>query len=331
METSDTVSNKNFYSGVMIPIPQYPIYTATLALLGGKRVGYNLDENNSWDLNMKELERSLAEAKTNGVNVVAMVIINPGNPTGAVLSKETVKQVVKFCAKHRLVLLSDEVYQENVYDEKAQFYSAKRAAHETGLIGSDEIELVSFHSTSKGVFGECGRRGGYMETVGIDKNVKDQLYKLASSSLCSTISGQVMTSVMCRGPAKGDESYESHEAEKKAIFEGLKRRSKIVSEGLNNIPGFSCQAAQGAMYCFPSVKLPKGAIEQAEKNGMAPDTLYAVSLLERTGICVVPASGFGQEPGRYGFRTTFLPPEEEMKRAVEMIAVHHEEFCKQYS
>jgi alanine transaminase len=136
---------------------------------------------------------------------------------------------------------------------------------------------------------------------------------------------------MCRGPAKGDESYESHEAEKMAIFEGLKRRSKIVSEGLNKIPGFSCQIAQGAMYCFPSVKLPKGAIEQADKNGIAPDTLYAVSLLERTGICVVPASGFGQEPGRFGFRTTFLPPEDEMKRAVEMIAEHHEEFCKQYS
>ena len=315
----------------MIPIPQYPIYSATLDLLGGKKVGYFLDERKCWDLNIKELERSLEEAKKSGINVVGLVLINPGNPTGQVLSRKTVQGVLKFCSKHRLVLLADEVYQENVYDEQDEFYSAKRAAYDTGLLENDEIELVSFHSTSKGVFGECGRRGGYMELVGIDPEIKDMLYKLASASLCSTVSGQLMTSLMCRGPSPGDESYESHEAEKRAVFEGLKRRSKIVSGGLNKIPGFSCQPAQGAMYCFPSVKIPQAAVREAEEKGVAPDTMYAVSLLERTGICVVPASGFGQESGRHGFRTTFLPPEAEMERAVEMIRVHHDEFCKKYS
>jgi aspartate/methionine/tyrosine aminotransferase len=228
-------------------------------------------------------------------------------------------------------LLADEVYQENVYDEKAKFTSFKRAAYDMGFLKKDAIELVSFHSTSKGLFGECGRRGGYMELVGIDPDVKDQLYKLASASLCSTVSGQVMTSLMVRGPKPGDESYESHEAEKAAVYQSLKRKAHIVSTGLNDLPGLSCQPAQGAMYCFPSVTLPPEAVLAASQSGVSPDTLYAVSLLERTGICVVPASGFGQEEGRYGFRTTFLPPEEEVKRVVEMIGHHHEEFCSNYS
>jgi aspartate/methionine/tyrosine aminotransferase len=222
------------------------------------------------------------------------------------------------------------VYQENVYDESAKFTSCKRAAYEDGLLEQDAIELVSFHSTSKGLFGECGRRGGYMELVGIDPDVKAQLYKLASSSLCSSLSGQVMVSLMARGPKPGDVSYESHEAEKAAIFQSLKRKSQIVSQGLNSIPGFSCQPAQGAMYCFPRIDIPSKAIAVAKEKGVTPDTLYSLSLLERTGICVVPASGFGQEEGRYGFRTTFLPPEEELKRFVDLIGQHHEEFCSKY-
>ena len=169
-----------------------------------------------------------------------------------------------------------------------------------------------------------------MERVGLDADVKDMLYKLASSTLCSTVTGQAMTSLMVRGPDPGDESYESHQAEMQSIFESLKRRSRLVSSGLNDIPGFSCQPATGSMYCFPSVEMPPKAIAVAAERGMSPDTLYAVSLLERTGICVVPASGFRQKDGRFGFRTTFLPSEEDMKLAVEKFAIHHQEFCERY-
>jgi aspartate/methionine/tyrosine aminotransferase len=227
--------------------------------------------------------------------------------------------------------LADEVYQENVYDENAEFVSCKRAAYEMGLLQDDALELVSFHSTSKGVFGECGRRGGYMELVGIDADAKDQIYKLASTGLCSTVTGQIMTSLMVRGPDPGDESYESHEKEKLDVFESLKRRSRIVSEGLNAIEGFSCQPAKGSMYCFPSVTMPPGALKAAKAKGVSPDTIYCVSLLERTGICTVPASGFVQKPGRYGFRTTFLPPEDEMKHVVDKIREHYQEFCSEYA
>jgi alanine transaminase len=316
--------------GVMIPIPQYPIYSATIDQYGGKKVGYYLDEEDGWGMNMEELERSLKEAQEQGINVNSFVLINPGNPTGQVLSKKAIQEIVKFCSKHKLVLLSDEVYQDNVYDDNAEFYSCKRAAVDTGLIKDDAIELISFHSTSKGLFGECGRRGGYMELVGIDPDVKDQLYKLSSASLCSNVPGQIMTSLMVNGPKPGDVSYKSHEAEKKAIFESLKRRAKIATDGLNDIPGFSCQQAQGSMYIFPKVNLPQGAIDLAAEKGTTADTLYAVSLLESTGICVVPASGFGQEEGRFGFRTTFLPSEDEMVRVVGAMRKHHVEFCSRF-
>jgi len=322
------IADKN--CGVMIPIPQYPIYSATIDRFGGEKVGYFLDEKSGWGMNLEELERSLADAKSKGINVNSFVLINPGNPTGQVLTREAIRDIVKFCSKHGLVLLADEVYQDNVYDENAEFYSCKKAAHDTGLDKTDALELVSFHSTSKGLFGECGRRGGYMEMVGIDPAVRDQIYKLASSHLCSNIPGQIMTSIMVNGPREGDESYELHENEKGAIFESLKRRAKIVGDGFNKIPGFSCQPVQGAMYCFPSVQMPAGAIEFARENNIAPDTLYAVSLLENTGICVVPASGFGQEKGRFGFRTTFLPSEQDMKKVVASVRKHHEEFCEKF-
>ena len=106
----------------MIPLPQYPIYSATIDLLGGRKVGYYLDENNEWNLNLNELERSLKQAQDeDGTNVKGFVLINPGNPTGGVLSKQTIQDVVQFCSKHNLVLLADEVYQENVYDESTDF------------------------------------------------------------------------------------------------------------------------------------------------------------------------------------------------------------------
>lgn len=323
------IANSN--CGTMIPIPQYPIYSATLDLFTGHQVGYYLDEEKDWALNMQELERAYQEAVAAGINVNSFVLINPGNPTGQVLTRDNVHDVVRFCAQHNLVLLADEVYQENVYDGNSEFVSCKRAAFETGLLDDDAIELVSFHSVSKGVFGECGRRGGYMEFVGIDEAVRDEIYKLASSFLCSSVSGQIMTSLMVRGPVPGDESYESHEAEKRAVFDSLKRRAKIVSDGLNTIPGFSCRPAMGAMYCFPAVKMPRGALLAAQERGVTPDTLYAVSLLENTGICVVPASGFEQRAGRFGFRTTFLPPEQEMAKAVERIRQHYEAFCADHA
>lgn len=102
-------------------------------------------------------------------------------------------------------------------------------------------------------------------------------------------------------------------------------------DGLNAIEGITCNSAQGAMYCFPRIQMPERALEQAKEQSTSVDTLYAVSLLQETGICVVPASGFGQTEGRADFRTTFLPPKAELEVAIGKIAQHHEHFCAKYA
>jgi len=119
-------------------------------------VGYELDEESGWAVSREQLNANLEEARANELNVKAMVIINPGNPTGQVLSREDLATICKFCADEGIVLLADEVYQRNVYE--GEFISAKKVAMETP--GCEHLELVSFHSTSKGLIGECGRRGG---------------------------------------------------------------------------------------------------------------------------------------------------------------------------
>ena len=137
-----------------------------------------------------------------------------------------------------------------------------------------------------------------MELLHIDPYVQAQLYKLASADLCSNVVGQIMTSLMLRPPIPGDESYELFKKENDTIFNGLKERSQKLVEGLNSIPGITCVPAEGAMYAFPRVEVPEKAIQKAKEMGTTPDNLYALSLLEETGICVVPASGFGQAKGR---------------------------------
>lgn len=112
-----------------------------------------------------ELRRTAA-VERDGLEVRAFTLINPGNPTGQVLSRDDLEIICKFCAKYDILLLADEVYQRNIYDEKKEFISAKKVAIETP--GCEKLQLISFHSTSKGFIGECGRRGGYMELHNIE-------------------------------------------------------------------------------------------------------------------------------------------------------------------
>jgi alanine transaminase len=171
-----------------------------------------------------------------------------------------------------------------------------------------------------------------MELHGIDPYVHSQIYKLASSGLCSGVAGQIITSLMVNGPKEGGESYDKFTEEERTIFESLaSRRAKTIVEGLNKIDGIDCEKAQGALKAFPRLTLPKKAIDYAEVNDTTPDSLYALSLLEETGICVVPASGFGQKDESIGFRTTFLPPEDELNLAAKEFGRHHKLLCEKYS
>jgi len=305
------------------------LYSASIALLGGSLVRYELDEAKGWALSVKQLEASVKEARSRGIKVRALVVINPGNPTGQCLAADNIAEILKFCHRERIVVLADEVYQTNIY-AKTPFTSFKKALRALGDQYKN-FELFSFHSTSKGFLGECGQRGGYMEASGIAGPVMDQLYKMASISLCSNTSGQLMTGLMVRPPVSGEASYELYARERDAILTALRGRAVKLAKTLNSIPGITCNPVEGAMYAFPAIKLPAKAIAAAKAAGKPADTFYCLALLHATGIVVVPGSGFGQHEGTFHFRTTILPPDEQMDAMLSRLSKFHADFIAKYA
>ncbi|WVQ80001.1 hypothetical protein IAT38_002102 [Cryptococcus sp. DSM 104549] len=296
--------------GCMIPIPQYPLYTATLAYVNAEPLPYYLSESNDWSMDHDSLLQTVESAKKAGTPVKALVIINPGNPTGACLSHEAMEAVVHLCYEEGIVLLADEVYQTNVFDpEHRPFVSFKKVLRGMPQEIAESVELVSFHSISKGVSGECGRRGGYFECVNIAPDVMEQIYKMASVTLCPPVSGQVGVDLMVSPPKEGDESYPLWLEETSFIQNNLKSRSNLMAEHFNKMEGVSCNPAEGAMYLFPQIHMPEKAIAKAKELGKEADVMYALDLLDATGICAVAGSGFGQEPGTYHLRVTALCPD----------------------
>lgn len=313
--------------GIMIPIPQYPLYSAFLFEFSMHQIDYYLDESCNWGLNIDELERAVKEAKK-VCKPRAIVVINPGNPTGQVLSRQNIEDIIKFAYRERLFILADEVYQDNVYGEECKFYSFKKVLIELGPPYS-EMELASFMSCSKGYMGECGVRGGYVELTNLDEQVKQMLVKRLTM-LLTPVHGQATLDCIVNPPTPGEESYALFAEEKTSVLKSLAERAKLVEDSFNVIPGISCNPVQGAMYAFPQIKLPEKAIKKAESIGQIPDVFYAFQVLESTGICIVPGSGFGQKPGTYHFRTTIVPPASKLKEMMKKFAEFHVKFLKQY-
>ncbi|KAK9466608.1 pyridoxal phosphate-dependent transferase [Lipomyces arxii] len=316
-------------TGVMIPVPQYPLYSASLAIENATPVPYLLDESTCWGTDTVYIETVVKSSIAKGVDLRAMVVINPCNPTGSCLTRDEISDIIKLAAEHTFLIIADEVYQTNVYE--GEFHSFKKILRELqrdfpGLY--DDVELASLHSTSKGMVGECGQRGGYMELIGIDDQVLEELYKLISISLCPVVSGQVLTELMVNPPRPGDESYALYQKEYDTVYEALKERAFTLFNAFQKLDGISCQEPMGAMYLFPTIHLPPRAIKDANRLKTEPDEFYCLQLLEQTGICVVPGSGFGQKDGTYHFRTTFLAPgEDHVKRFIAF----HKDFLQKYS
>ncbi|KAM4605118.1 alanine aminotransferase 2-like isoform 1-T1 [Polymixia lowei] len=317
-------------SGVMISIPQYPLYSAALAELGAVQINYYLNEEKCWSLDISELQRALEEARRH-CNPRALCIINPGNPTGQVQSRQCIEDVIRFAANERLFLMADEVYQDNVYAEGCQFHSFKKVLFEMGPEYSNTVELASFHSTSKCYMGECGFRGGYMEMINMDPEVKAQLTKLVSVRLCPPVPGQALMDLVVNSPQPGEPSYNNFMKERTATLSALAEKAKLTEQILNTVPGISCNPVQGAMYSFPCIAIPQKAIKEAAEKGQAPDMFYCMKMLEETGICLVPGSGFGQRDGTYHFRMTILPPTDKLKILLHKVKEFHQKFTQQYS
>lgn len=314
--------------GIMLPIPLYPLYTAVMTELELYPVNYFLDEDKDWGLDMKEIQRALDESKPY-CKTRAIVVINPGNPTGQVLSKKQIKDLIKFAHKEKLVIFADEVYQKNINDEDSEFFSMKRVKHELGP-PYDEVELVSFLSVSKGYTGECGIRGGCAEMDCFDEDIIKMMVKLETISICPNTTGQAALSVIAKPPEPNDPSYKQFIKEQCFILDGMAEKGKLVTSKINEIPGLKVNKAQGAMYAMVKIEIPEKAIQDAEKRNLVPDVMWCYDLLDSTGIVVVPGSGFGQKPDTWHFRTTILPPFETMEKVMKGIKTFQESFLKKY-
>lgn len=320
-----------FNDGVLVPIPQYPLYSALTTLLNGQLVPYYLQEEQGWALQPADLAKALADARHHGICVRGLVVINPGNPTGQLLTRENMESIIQLCVAENLVLMADEVYQTNVYVDDRNFVSFRKVALDMGYEASGgQLQLVSFHSVSKGFMGECGMRGGYFELFGVPADVKAQLYKLASISLCSNTTGQITAGLMVNPPKEGDPSFPTYDKERSETLASLCRRAQKLTAGLEKLEGVSVQPSTGAMYSFPRITLPPKFLAEAAKKGTKPDELYCLRLVEATGIVVVPGSGFGQVDGTWHFRTTFLPPEEKMDEVLQRLTAFHTKFLEAY-
>ncbi len=285
--------------GIMVPIPQYPLYSASITMFGGVQVDYHPDEERGWALDRAELERAYSEAARQGVNVKGIVVINPGNPTGAVLGESSIAEVIDFAAQHDLAIIADEVYQDNVYTGKFISFAS--------VLRERPVPLFSLHSISKGFFGECGHRGGYMEVrnppqiAGSGLNLLDLLLKQASVGLCSNTAGQILTYLMVSPPEEGSAPYTLFQKEKQRILRELYEKAQMIRAAFDQMDGVECFGETGAMYLFPRLnKLPAGT----------GDFEYCMALLDETGLVTVNGSGFGQKPGTHHLRIAFLPPKD---------------------
>ncbi len=307
------ISQRN--DGIMVPIPQYPLYSASISRCGGTLVGYFPDEESGWLLERAVLEESLMKAREDGIKVKAIVVINPGNPTGAILDGKSGRDVVEFAGENRLAIIADEVYQENLYGNEWISFAK--------LIGNDDIPLFSLHSTSKGFYGECGHRGGYFELrnppeiEGASMNFIDLLLKQASVNLCSNTMGQVMTYLVVSPPEEGSDPYEQFTRERDGILNDLYSKAVMIRDSFELMEGVESFGRIGALYLFPRFnKLPVGT----------GDFEYCMNLLEATGLCTVNGSGFGQKEGTHHLRIAFLPPKEMLEEMLPQWIEFHNRY-----
>ena len=204
-----------------------------------------MEESKNWGTDLNVIKEACKKAQAEGIDVRAIVIINPGNPTGGILSEEDIRATIEFAAQEKLVLMADEVYQTNVFVGKFYSFKGVLANMQKEHPGKfDTVELASLHSTSKGMVGECGHRGGYFELTGFDKEVQEQIYKFVSITLCAPVVGQCLVEMMVNPPKEGEPSYELYKKEFDDIFHGLQKRATALYEAFKQMEGVECENPQ---------------------------------------------------------------------------------------
>ena len=275
---------------VLVPAPDYPLWTAAVSLSGGTAVHYVCDEQADWYPDILDIE-----SKINS-NTRALVIINPNNPTGAVYSKEILLQLIELCRKHELILFADEIYSKIVYDD---------AVHTPIASLCDDIFIVSFNGLSKS-YRLAGFRSGWMILSGPKENASsyiEGLEILSNMRLCANVPAQFAVQTALGG----------YQSVNDLVLPGgrLKQQRDIAWELLTQIPGVSCVKPRGAIYMFPKLDPAVYKIDD--------DVALIMDILEQEQILLVQGSAFNIEDTQH-LRLVFLPRVDELEPAVAGIA-----------
>ncbi|RZI73091.1 MAG: pyridoxal phosphate-dependent aminotransferase, partial [Rubrivivax sp.] len=275
---------------LLVPAPDYPLWTASTSLAGGKPVHYMCDEANGWMPNVADI-RAKITPRTKG-----LVVINPNNPTGALYSDALLKELVAIAREHGLVLLADEVYDKVLYDD---------VSHTAIASLSTDVLTLTFNSLSK-AYRSCGYRAGWMIISGNKDNARDYiegLNMLANIKLGSNVPGQWAIQTALGG----------YQSIRDLVKEGgrLRRQRDLAYELITAIPGVTCVKPQAALYMFARL--------DPDMYPIADDRQFFMELLRATRVMLVQGSGFNY-PDNQHFRIVFLPHEDDLRVAIGRIA-----------
>jgi len=285
---------------VLVPAPDYPLWTAAVTLGGGTARHYLCDEGAGWMPDMADIRAKITP------NTRALVLINPNNPTGAVYPEPVLRELVEIARQHRWVVFADEIYDKTLYDG---------ASHTSIASLADDVLFVTLNGLSKN-YRACGYRAGWMVVSGAKRAARDYmdgLGILASMRLCSNVPAQFAIQTALGG----------YQTIRDLVSPGgrLCRQRDLAYELLTAIPGVSCVKPQGAMYLFPRLD-PK-------VYPIADDQRFILDLLEAERVLLVQGTGFNW-PTPDHFRIVFLPHEDDLREALARIGRHFERYRRQH-
>jgi alanine-synthesizing transaminase len=285
---------------LLVPMPDYPLWTAATSLSGATPVHYLCDEANGWMPNLDDI-RAKITPRTKGI-----VVINPNNPTGVLYSDALLKSIVQIAREHGLVIMADEVYDKVLYD----------GVKHTALASlSTDVLTLTFNSLSKS-YRSCGYRAGWMIVSGDKRAATDYiegLNMLSNMKLCSNVPGQWAIQTALGG----------YQSINDLVCEGgrLRRQRDLAYDLITAIPGVSCVKPSAALYMFPKLD-PK-------VYPIADDRQFFLELLKETRVMLVQGTGFNwRQPDH--FRIVFLPHEDDLREAINRIAKFLESYRKSH-
>jgi alanine-synthesizing transaminase len=281
---------------VLIPAPDYPLWTAAVNLAGGKAVHYLCDEKSDWNPDIGDIKKKIT-SKTK-----AIVIINPNNPTGALYPVEILRQIVKIAQEHRIMVFADEIYDKICYDGQKHVSIASMA---------DDVLFITMSGLSKS-YRIAGFRSGWMVVSGDKKAGKDYiegLTLLSSMRLCSNVPAQAIIQTALGG----------HQSINDLIAPGgrLYEQREMCMKMLAKIPGITCVRPKAAFYVFPRLDQKKFSLTDDEK--------FVLDFLHEGKVLLVAGKGFNW-PHPDHFRIVFLPAVEDLKESLGRLG----KFLKNY-